>query len=114
MEVAIRRLEGVAEVSISWQRKLVEVRYAPNSRFQPQGIREAVAQVAVAVDQFTIVARGRVVLDGATGYFVAGADRYLLEDLSSLPQGKLISITGIIDDAEAPYRLLIIQTRPAS
>ena len=112
MEVAIRRLDGVADVSISWQRKLVEVTYTPNSRFQPQGIREAVAQVAVAVDQFTIVARGRIVLDGATGYFVAGQDRYLLKDLSSIPQGKLISITGIVDGSESPYRLLVMQTRP--
>jgi hypothetical protein len=92
----------------------VEVTYAPNSRFQPQGIREAVSQVAVAVDQLTIVARGRVVLEDSTGYFVAGTDRYLLEDLSSIPQGRPISVTGIVDDSESPFRLLVFQTRPSS
>jgi copper chaperone CopZ len=114
METAIRRLDGVANVSISMQTKLVEVTYAPNSRFQPAGIREAVSQVAVSVDQLMIVARGRMVMDGTKGYFVVGEDRYILDDLSSIPPGKLISITGIIDDSSSPFKLRIAQTRPAN
>jgi hypothetical protein len=90
------------------------VTYAPDSRFQPQGIRDAVSQVAVAVDQLTIVARGRVVLEDSKGYFIAGEERYLLEDFSSIPQERRISVTGIVDDSETPFRLLVFQTRPSS
>jgi hypothetical protein len=113
METAVRRLDGVESVSISMQARQLEVGYAPNARFQPQGIREAVAQVAVHVDQLVIVARGRLVREGEGAYFVAGQERYLVEDFSSIPEGKLISITGIVDGSEPPYRLLIMQTRPA-
>ncbi|MBI2818873.1 MAG: heavy-metal-associated domain-containing protein [Acidobacteria bacterium] len=114
MEVALQRLDGVADVSISLQTNVVQITYQPAASFQPQGIREAVDQVGGRVAQLQIVARGHVEPAGSNQYFVAGKNRFLVTDSSSIPEGKLISITGTVDDSETPFKLRIAQTRPTN
>ena len=114
MEVALLRLDGVADVSISLQTNVVQITFQPASSFQPQGIRESVGQVGARVAQLQIVARGQVEPEGSNQYFVAGKNRFLVTDSSSIPEGKLISITGTVDDSETPFKLRIAQTRPTN
>jgi len=93
---------------------LVEITYKPDSSLQPQGLREAVAQVGARVAQLQIVARGRVEADGSKRYFVAGKDRFLLADSVSIPEGKPVSITGTVDDSVTPFKLKIVESRPVN
>lgn len=113
MEIAIRRLEGVTDVSISMRTKLVEVTYKPGSSFQPRGIREAAAQAGATVVELQIVARGRAEVDRSKRYFVAGRNRFSLIDSGALPMGKTVSVTGTLDDSATPFKLKILESRPA-
>lgn len=114
MELALQRLDGVADVSISLQTKVVQITYEPASSFQPQGIREAVGQVGARVEQLQIVARGHLEPESSSQYFIAGKNRFLVTDSASIPERKLISITGTVDDSETPFKLRIAQTRPTN
>ena len=96
------------------QTNIIQITYQPASSFEPQGIRDAVAQVGARVAQLQVVARGHVESEGSNQYFVAGKNRFLMTDSSSIPEGKLISITGTVDDSGTPFKLRITQTRPAN
>jgi len=114
VEVALRRLDGVASVSISTRTNIIEVTYKPNASFQPAGIREAVAKVAAKIVQLQIVARGRLEADGSNHYFVAGKDRFLLTGVTLPPADKSVSITGTVDDSAKPFKLKIVGSSPAA
>jgi hypothetical protein len=113
MEIALRRLDGVADVSISTRTKLVEVTYKPGSSFQPQGIREAAVQAGATVVELRIIGRGRVAVDGSKRYFVAGKNRFLLIDSRSLPVDKPVLVTGTLDDSATPFKLKVLESKLA-
>jgi hypothetical protein len=93
---------------------ILQVTYKPDARFQPQGLRDAVAQVEAKIVLLQIVASGRIEKQGSTSYFVAGKDRFLLTNPESAPAGpagELLSITGTVDDPASPYKLKLIESK---
>ena len=96
---------------------IIQVTYKPDARFQPQGIRDAAAQVDAEIVLLQIVARGRIERQGPNNYFVAGKDRFLLTNPESAPAGgagELLSITGTVDDSASPYKLKLIESKKIS
>ena len=112
MEIALRRLEGVEKVSISMQQKAFAVIYKPGASFQPQDLREAVAEAEVRVVQFHIRARGRVQTEGAKKFFVAGKDRFLLVDPPKMPSDTPLLVGGDVNDAVTPLELKVLEFKP--
>ncbi|MBI4483635.1 MAG: heavy-metal-associated domain-containing protein [Acidobacteria bacterium] len=109
MEVALRRLDGVADVSISLQKQTVQITYEPGTSFQPEDIRAAVARAEVEIVRFQIAARGRVQEEGSKRFFVAGKDKLLLVDSPKVPSGHPIWILGTIDDSGDPLELKVAE-----
>ena len=93
---------------------IIQVTYKPDARFQPQGIRDAAAQVDAEIVLLQIVARGRIERQGSNSYFVAGKDRFLLTNSESTPAGESLSITGTVDDSASPYKLKLIESKRIS
>jgi len=114
VEIALRRLEGVAGVSISQSTNIVAVTYKPGTAFDPAGIREAVAKVEAEVVLFQIVVRGRIQAEGTNRYFLAGKDRFLLVDSAAVPSETPVTITGTVDDSAKPFKLKIVPSPPAA
>lgn len=109
MEVALRRLDGVADVSISVQKQTVEITYEPETSFRPGDIRAAVATANVEIVRFQIAARGRVQEEESKRFFVAGKDKLLLVDSPKVPSGDPIWIWGTIDDSGDPLELKVTE-----
>jgi len=113
MEIALRRLEGVDKVVISIQKQMFAVTYVPGTSFQPQDLRDAVANADVGVVRFHISARGKVQKDGTKQFFVSGKDRFLLvEPPKNLPVGSPLGIMGVVDDSSSPFQLKLDDFKP--
>lgn len=112
LELALRRLEGVDKVSISIPKQTISVTFKSGARFDPGGIREAVAKADVEVVRFSIAAKGQVQREGTQRFFVAGKDRFLLENSPNVPTGIPLSILGLVNDATDPLELQIRQSKP--
>ena len=117
MEIALRRLDGVDKVAISIERQAFVVLYKPGASFRPDDLRDAVAKAEVSVVQFHIQARGRVQVEGAKRFFVAGKDRFLLVSSSKVAADKMpadtpLLVGGDIDDAASPLQLRVTEFKP--
>lgn len=114
MEMGLKRLDGVDKVSISIERQQFVVLYKPNSVFQPDLLREAVAASSVTVVKFHVQVRGRVEKQGANLVLLAGKDSYLLTaDSAKLPLGKEVVASGdIVNDRKAPYHFKVVDFKP--
>lgn len=112
MEIALKRLDGVDKVTISIQQQALSVTLKPGSRFDPQGIRDAVAQADVSILRFYVEARGQVEQKGDERYFVAGKDRFLLAASRDVPVGKPIWVNALIDDTATPLQMRVNEHKP--
>ena len=106
-EMALRqRLADVTGVSISQGEQTVSVRFAPGGgEFSPVVFREAVAEAGIDVLSLDIDACGLV--EEATGqrWLVTGANRFVLDDGGGTPTGRLMCVSGALNDRSVPYRV---------
>lgn len=106
-EVALRqRLAGVTGISISQSDQTVSVQFAPGGGgFSPVVFRDAVAEAGIEVLAIDIDACG--VVEEATGqrWLVAGANRFMLDDGGGTPTGRLMCVSGSLNDRSTPYRV---------
>jgi hypothetical protein len=116
MEVALRRrLEGVAEISISQSEQTAEVRFASSDRLFPaDAFREAVWEANVVVVQFQVDVCGSVERDGEQQWFIAGQNRWRLSGSRTVQPNALLCVSGRLDDRAQPPTLDIIDVRTAS
>lgn len=107
MEVGLRRrLEGVAEISISQSEQRAVVRFDPAARaWSPERFREAARETAVKVLGFEIEACGRVEEDESQRWLVAGETRYLVTGSNAMPVNTYVCISGRFDDTSTPPRI---------
>ncbi len=115
MEVALRRrLEGVADVSISQRHQTAEVSFASNDHlFSPKAFRDAVNEALVIVRSFEIEACG-VVQETENGrLLVAGRNTFVLIDPTNAAAEGAACITGALDETSEPPRLEVKDVAPA-
>ncbi len=112
MEIALRRLDGVDKVTISIQQQALSVTLKPGSKFDPRGIRDAVAQAGVSILRFHLEARGQVEQKGDERYFVAGKDRFLLVASRDVPVGEPIWVSALVDDTTNPFQVRVNEHKP--
>ena len=112
MEIALRRLDGVDKVTISIQQQAFSVTLKPGSSFDPQGIRDAVAQADVSILRFYVESRGQVEQKGDERFFVAGKDRFLLAASPDIPIGELIWVNALVDDSTDPLQMRVNEHKP--
>ena len=115
MEMGLKRLEGVDKVAISIERQQFVVLYKPNSVFQPDMLRAAVAESGVEVNLFHVQVRGKVEKQPTGRVLTAGRDKYTITaDSKEVPLATELVITGdITNDRKQPYQLKIVDFKPA-
>jgi hypothetical protein len=115
MEVALRRrLEGVAEISISQREQTAEVLFTPGEHaFSPDAFRKAVGEANVVVLAFQIDACGSVERTGEQRWLVAGKNRLLVTGDADVPAGRLLCVSGRLDDRRRPATIDITDVRTA-
>jgi hypothetical protein len=107
-------------VIVDQQSNVVFVTYHPNTHFEPAVLRNAAEETGAAFLLIQIIARGRIVEEGAKHFLVAGEDRFLLiEPPAAAPplpaaSDTVLSVTGSVDDSADPIRLKIVQSKPAA
>ena len=112
MEIALQRLDGVDQVSISMEKQEVAVTYTGTASFQPQLLREAVGHASVTIVRFHVQARGRLRARGDQQIFIAGRDRFLLVNPPKMPDDKMLLINGeVLNDATDPMELKVVNFR---
>jgi hypothetical protein len=100
-----QRLEGVVDISISQSEQTVAVEFAyGRSVLSPAIFREALTNAGVEVLRFQIDACGAVEEAPGRRWFVAGANRFALDDDGETPIGSPVCVVGSLDDASTPYR----------
>jgi hypothetical protein len=114
-EVYLRRLDGVAKLSISKSGEKVVVFYKPEARFRPEELREALGKTGVKVTQFRVSARGQVLEEGGKRFLLAGNDKFLLLRSPYAPPVGPVSLEATVDVAARPMQLDVISfTQPTS
>jgi copper chaperone CopZ len=109
IEMSLKNVEGVDRISVSMSRQMVAATFKDGARFTPDKYREAIAKAEVRVKAFSVVMRGTAAQDGGKTYFVAGDNRFLVENPpSNLPLGKLVKVTAAVDDSAQPYKIVSI------
>ena len=116
MEVALRRrLEGVADVSISQQQQTAAVAFVTGTHlFSPAAFRDAVAEADV--DVLSLEADVCGVVDDRNLLRSSTHDRRPLVRLQggSTHAGTAICVSGPLDDRVEPLELEVTSVRPAS
>jgi hypothetical protein len=113
-EVALRqRLPGVVTVSISQSQQTIAVALSNGGGlFSPAVFRDAVAGPGIEVLTFQIDACGVVEETESQHWFVAGENRFALEDSQEVPARALVCISGRLDDQVNPHRLTLTAIHP--
>ena len=112
MEIALRRLDGVDQVSISMEKQEIVLTYKGSAGFKPKPLRDAVGQASVKINSFYIEAQGRLRIRGDQQFFDAGRDRFLLVNPPKMPDDKTLFISGtVLDDAVDPMELKVSRFR---
>lgn len=108
-EVALRqRLAGVATVSISQSEQTIAVALSNGGGlFSPSVFRDAVASTGIKVQTFHVDACGIVEEMDNRHWFVAGQNRFALEDPKDAPSERVLCVSGLLDDHTNPYRLTL-------
>jgi hypothetical protein len=106
-EIALRqRLPGVAAVSISQSEQTVAVEFAhAGGVFSPAVFRDAVDEAGIEVLTMQIDACGVIEDTPNQRWFVAGENRFALEDSGATPAKLPMCVSGWLDDTSTPYRL---------
>jgi hypothetical protein len=68
-------------------------------------LRDAVDDAGIEVLNMQIDACGGVEETPSQRWFVAGANRFALDDGGAAPAGRLICVSGWLNDQSTPYRL---------
>jgi hypothetical protein len=115
MEVALRRrLEGVADISISQREQTAEVRFdGGDYQFSPEAFRKAVGEAGVVVVRFEVDACGSIEQERDQQWLVAGKNRLLLNCGRPVDSDQLMCVSGRLDDRSQPLRLDVIDVRTA-
>lgn len=111
-EVYLRRVDGVAKLSISKSGEKVVVFYKPQARFRPEELQAALGKTGVKVTQFRISARGQVLEEGGKKVFQAGGDKFVLLRSSHTPPAGPVSFEAIVDVDARPMQLDVISFAP--
>ena len=106
-EVALRqRLEGVAEVAISQSAQTVSVQFVPGGgTFSAAAFRDAVDDAGIEVLAIHVDACGVAEEAGGRRWLVAGSNRLALDDDGAAPLGRLMCVSGWLNDESTPYRI---------
>ncbi len=96
MEIALQRLDGVDQVTISMERQELVVTYTGRGSFDPAALREAVGYANVTILRFEIQARGRIRVRGDVQVFIAGRNRFQLVNSPKMPDDQTLLISGEI------------------
>jgi hypothetical protein len=106
-EVALRqRLPGIGDISISQSQQTVVVEFAHGGDvFSPAVFRDAVNEAGIEVLNMQIDACGVVEETPGQRWFMAGANRFALDDRGETPAGLPMCVSGWLDDRSTPYRL---------
>jgi hypothetical protein len=112
-EMNLRRLvAGVDKVTISMSQEAIMVSYEPGAPFELQPIRDVLQPLAVGILQLQISARGHVLNQEEKKIFIAGRDRFILEDNPStqtLPLNATMIVQGTLNDELDPMELRVIE-----
>ena len=113
MEVALRRrLEGVAEISISQSQQTTLVTFARGRHtFSPVEFRGALSEAAVEVLSMEIDLCGAVEETSGERWMTTGGTRFLLR--GHVPADGLICVTGQLNDRVEPHLLEVTKANPA-
>src|SRR6266702_3075891 len=114
-EVYLRQLSGIDKIKISVSSEAIMVSYKPGATFQPKDIRDALKKTEVGVVQFQISARGRVQEQDGKRFFVAGAEKFVLQAVPSappVPSDTLVLIEGTVNDRSNPMELKVMTVKP--
>lgn len=114
-EINLRRLEGIDEVAISRSNEAVIISHKPGATFQPAGIRGVLEPLGVTIAQVQINARGRVQEQGGRRFFVAGKNKFAVQDAAKapkIPSGTLVMIEAIVNDRSDPMELTVMTVKP--
>lgn len=111
MSVALKKIEGVASVTVSLNEGSAEIRFEPSNSVTPAQIREAIRRNGFTPKDAEVRAAGRVVERGgrpafevsgiALVYVLDGADR-VVEAVRKLPAGSRVVLRGRLPEAVAP------------
>src|SRR6266581_7453654 len=110
-EVYLRQLSGIDKIKISVSNEAIMVSYKPGATFQPKDIRDALKKTEVGVVQFQISARGRVQEQDGKRFFVAGAEKFVLQAVPNalpVPFDPLVLIEGTVNDRSNPMELKVM------
>lgn len=114
-EIYLRRLDGIAKLSISKSGEKVVVFYKPEARFRPDELQQALGKTGVKVTQFRISARGQVMDEGGQKVFWAGNDKFIFSRSPHMPPVGPASLEATVDVKAHPMQLEVISSsQPAS
>jgi hypothetical protein len=114
-EIGLRRLASVDKVTISRSNEAVTISHKPNAAFEAAEIRGVLEPLGVAIAEWQVQARGRVLNEGGKAFFVAGKDRFALAYAHTTPKiatGAMVRIEGVVDDRSNPMRLTVTAVKP--
>ena len=113
METALRRrLEGVAQISISQHEQRAAVTFIPGTAvFSSEACRLAVAEADVEVITFDVRVCGVVDERGALRR-TAGNNEPIVQLRGDVRPGSSICASGRLDDRANPYRLELVTAQP--
>lgn len=111
-EVYLRRLDGVAKLSISKSKEQVIVFYKPEVRFHPEELREALGKTGVKVAQFIISAHGQVQQEGDKKFFLTGNEKFCLVRSPHLPSTGSIALEATLNDQVTPMEIEVTSFTP--
>jgi hypothetical protein len=111
-EVYLRRLGGIAKLSISKSKEQVILFYKPGARFRPEELREALGKTGVQVAQFRISAHGQVQQEGDKKFFLMGNNRFRLFRSPHLPPTGAVALKATLNDQVSPMEIQVISFTP--
>ena len=113
MIAALQRLEGVARAAIQRNPQMFAVIYAPGgAKFQPQALRDAVAEAHVSVIRFHVSAIGEIEEKDGQQFLVCGENRFLVVESPKLPTDGRMGVMGTVDDSADPLQLKVDDFKP--
>jgi len=113
IEIALKKVPGVAKVSVSMSKQMVAITFVEGASFTPEQYRSAIGKAEVRVQEFHVAMRGKVEKEGDQQYFVSGQDRYLIVKApQGMPTGAPLGIMAQVDDSSKPFKASIDDFKP--
>lgn len=107
LEVALSRVHGADRVVLDSTKQTFTVFYKPNFNFQPTELRDVAANAKLKVVRIQITVHGMTQAREGYQFLSSGQERYSLASAKRLPEGKLVSVTGLVDDTSDKYRMIL-------